>query len=220
MKGGKFIMIGNEIDFNNLNYGVYVLDYETGYLSENFRYINAEENRLYVRKLRLPDGKGNIIYLLSNSFENSLKMINNDNFVIPTTYKRLFYPWISMGSFMGRRYRFNITKIKNDRNNLIKSNTNLRPYATRTLTSSIENIFFSVGDIYSNIEPIVSKLPIKRVYTEFFPTMLNIIKGMTPDPTLKDKPGSNQRIMMIDVDTFGLKPGAPLKDNSHSVFEP
>ena len=32
--------------------------------------------------------------------------------------------------------------------------------------------------------------------------MLNIIKGMTPDPTLKDKPGSNQRIMMIDVDTF------------------
>ena len=206
-------MIGNEIDFNNLNYGVYVLDYETGYLSENFRYINAEENRLYVRKLRLPDGKGNIIYLLSNSFENSLKMINNDNFVIPTTYKRLFYPWISMGSFMGRRYRFNITKIKNDRNNLIKSNTNLRPYATRTLTSSIENIFFSVGDIYSNIEPIVSKLPIKRVYTEFFPTMLNIIKGMTPDPTLKDKPGSNQRIMMIDVDTFGFKPGAPLKDN-------
>jgi hypothetical protein len=43
--------------------------------------------------------------------------------------------------------------------------------------------------------------------------MLGIIKGMTPDPTLKDKPGCNQRIMIIDVDTFGFKPGAPLKDN-------
>ena len=213
MKGGKFIMMENEIDFNNLDYGVYILDYDDGYLSENFRYINAEENRLYVRRLRLPDGKGNIIYLLSNNFENSLKMINSDNFMIPTTYKRVYYPWISRGAFMGRRYKFNITKMKNERNKLITSTTKMRPYASRTLINSIENVFFSVADIYSSIEPIIEKLPVKRVYTEFFPTMLNIVKGMTPDPTLKDKPGFNQRIMIIDVDTFAFKPGASLKDN-------
>ena len=28
MKGGKFIMMENEIDFNNLDYGVYILDYD------------------------------------------------------------------------------------------------------------------------------------------------------------------------------------------------
>lgn len=189
------------------------MDYDDGYLSENFRYINADENHLYVRRVRLPDGKGNIIYLLSNTFENSLKMITSDNFIIPPTYKRIYYPWISRGSFMGRRYKLNITKEKNERNKLITSMTKLRPYATRTLNTSIENLFFSVADIYASLEPILFNMSVKRAYTEFFPGMISIMKGMTPEPTLDDKPGFNQRIIMIDVEQFFFKAGAPLKEN-------
>ena len=83
----------NTIQFENLKYGAYSLEYIQGSytFNENVKYPGAEFNKLHVRKVRLPEGKGNIIYLLTDSFENSLKMVNGDNFIIPPRYTKFFY---------------------------------------------------------------------------------------------------------------------------------
>lgn len=204
----------DDLKFENLDYGAYILQ-DLGSYSENVKYSTAEFMKLNVRRIRLPAGKGNIIYLLTDTFENSINMINSNNFIVPPTYRRLFYPWIGFGSFMGRRYKFNLTKLRSDRLNIIKERTpNLRPYATRALTKTTENIFFSTGDLFETFKPIVQRFPIKRIYIEFFQEFEKVLKELTPEP-MKESPDKewNNRLMIIDADGFSFKNGAPLKEN-------
>ena len=104
-------MEDNIIDYESLDYGAYELG--NAVFEENIKYGKAEFMRLNVRRIRLPDGKGNLVYLLSNNFENSLRMVVKKTFIVPPTYRRFYYPYIAMGSFMKRRYRMNLIKEKN-----------------------------------------------------------------------------------------------------------
>lgn len=202
-----------ELKFENLDYGAYILK-DLAIYSENVKYSTAEFMKLNVRRIRLPSGRGNIIYLLTDTFENSIKMINSKNFIVPPTYRRFFYPWISFGSFMRKRYKFNLNKEKNNRMSMIKELTNLRPYATRFLTKNTENIFFCTADLYSAFKPIMMKYPIKKVYSEFFSEFNQILKGLTPEPMKPtDDKEWNNRLLLIDADCFAFKNGAPLVEN-------
>ena len=209
----------NDLKFENLAYGAYVLKDESLY-SENVKYSTAEFMKLNVRRISLPSGRGNIVYLLTNTFNGAIAMINSSNFVVPPTYQRIFYPWICFGNFMGRRYKFNLTKLRNDRLTLIKATKNLRPYATRVLSKTSENIFFSTSDLYENFKPIVQQYPIKRVYDEFFQEFVRVLKELTPDISKENKDKEyNNRLMIIDADGFAFKNGAPLKENqSNPLF--
>ena len=202
------------VDYENLDYGCYSLNDESLY-SENVKYVSAYFNKLGIRKIRLPNlGRGNIIYILSNSFENSLKLLDGKNFIIPPNYRKVYYPWIAFGSFMGRRYRFNLNKLRGDRVNAIK-NAGFTPYGTRNLLATPENIFFIASDIYEAVMPLIKRFPIKRVYESFFKEFDDIIfKQMTPVPKKKGANEDwNNRITIIDVDSFVFKPGAPLEEN-------
>ena len=68
-------MNNNEILFENLDYGTYIIDSEDSSFSENVKYGGAEFNKLHVQRVRLPEGKGNIIYLLTDSFPNNIKTL-------------------------------------------------------------------------------------------------------------------------------------------------
>ena len=134
------------VDYDKLEYGSYMLNDEKIY-SENVRYNAAYFNKLGVRKIRLPQlGRGNIIYLWSDTFDNSLKMLNGENFIIPSTYRKVFYPWISYGSFMGRRYKLNVNSQRSERIDKIKK-AGYIPYSVRTLMRVPENVFFVTSDI-------------------------------------------------------------------------
>lgn len=200
--------------YESLEYGGYILEYEDGYLSENVKYAGAEFNKLYTRRVRLPEGSGNIVYLMSNSFDNTIKMITNNNFIVPPVYRKLYYPQISVGKFMGRRYRVNVRKLYQERNKLISSKTKLSSYSTTMITNISGSIFFSLGDIYQSIEPIMKKLTINRLYQEFWKDFIDIIKGLSPEPDMKNnKPADNNRIIIIDADAFSFKRGGSLDEN-------
>lgn len=203
----------DEILFENLDYGVYVLEYPDSPMMENFRFSKTDFNKLYTKKIRLPDGKGNVIYLLSDTFDNSIRMISNQHFIIPSTYRMFFYPWRLTGTFMRKRYNVNSLKLKTDRDKLIKDKTNLRPYVSRALQESPENVFFSTADIYSAIKPILDSATIKKNYENFYPEFVSILSGMTPAKKPNKSPEWNHNIMIIDCDAFGFKMGAPLNDN-------
>lgn len=203
----------NEILFENLDYGAYALNFEADYFSENMKYASADFNKLYTRKVRLPEGKGNIIYLLSNNFNNSLNMVNGQHFIVPPTYRRIYYPWISIGNFMGRRYKFVVTKLKQERNKQITSQTKLRTMSSKNIPSNIsENIFFITSDIYEAILPIMQRFPIRKNYDMFYSEFINIINNLSP---AKGKVNGNtsNRLMIIDASAFNFKAGAPLSEN-------
>lgn len=202
--------------FENLDYGAYMIcpDDNDAY-TENVRYATADFNILHVRRVRLPDGKGNIAYLLSDNFDDCVKMITSKNFLIPPSYRRIFYPWIYMGSFMGRRCKLNVMNQRTDRTKILSLKTKLRPYATRSLPKTTDNVFFCTADIYQVAEPIMNRYPIKRNYTEFYKEFIRILNEMTP-PIAKEKDDKNwnNRFVIIDADSFGFENGAPLKENS------
>ena len=73
----------SEMTFENLDYGAYSIEAEhSQVIQEAFKYASAEFNKLYVQKVRLPDGRGNVIYLLSNSFDGCLNMLKNQKDIL------------------------------------------------------------------------------------------------------------------------------------------
>lgn len=197
--------------FENLEYGAYALTYEADYFQENIKYASADFNKLYTRKVRLPEGKGNIVYILSNNFNNSLNMINGQHFIVPPTYRRIYYPWISIGNFMGRRYKFVVTKLNQERNKQITTKTKFRTMSSKSIPSNTsENIFFITSDIYEAILPIMEKFPIRKNYDMFYPDFIKIINSLSPE---KGKSNTSNRLLIIDASAFNFKAGAPLDEN-------
>lgn len=204
----------NEISYNNLDYNAYIFSEDLFSFNENIRYATAEFNKLHVRKIRLPDGKNNIIYMLSDTFDNAIQMIARNNFIIPTTYRRLYYPFISIGQFMDRKYRINVRKLQKERSDIILQKTKLRPYNATNLQPGNDNIFFVTSDIYASVKPIMEKFSLKRNYESFFPEFIRILNNHTPDAKNKDNnPSSNNKILIIDADMFAFKSGSPIKEN-------
>lgn len=202
------------MDLLSLEDGAYILTYEAGSFSENVKYGTADFNKLYVRKVRLPSGRGNIVYLLGNTFNESLNMIKNENFIIPPGYRRVYYPQYLIGSFLGRRYRVILSKVRASRNKFVKDTTKRSVYPARVLGQISDNIFFVTSDLYEAVKPILEKKPIKVSYTEFFKQFTSTIKGLSPEVVDNGKgPEHNNRILIIDTESFKFKNGAPLSGN-------
>lgn len=206
----------NEVLYENIDYGAYILDYEAGTFEENVKYATAEFNKLHVRKVRLPEGKGNIVYLLADTFEHSLNMINAGTFIVPPTYRKIYYPWFSVGTFMGRRYKISTMSLKNQRADMILKKTKLRPFTTRNIPNGMtENILFSTADIYGAVKPIMQRFPVKKNYDLALAQFVEIIRKLSPEGTTAVNKNviTDGRVLVIDASSFNFKNGAPLEEN-------
>lgn len=201
-----------ELLYENLKDGAYALTYDNDLFTENLKFASAEFNKLHVRKIKLPDTRGNVVYLLSDTFENTLNMIKYKHFIVPTTYRRLYYPPIAYGHFMSRRYKINFTKDKKERSKMISSMTKLRAIQTRSITNNIsDNIFFSTADLYNAFKPIMTKYSVSRNYNEFFKEFDNVLTSMTPSSAAGGEPV--KRMMIIDASAFKFNVGERMAVN-------
>ena len=202
-----------EMLFEELPYGAYKIE-GSNIITENYRYNTADFNRLYTRKVRLPDGKGNVIYLMTDTFDHAIRMINNKDFVIPTTYRKLFFPIWYADRFMNCRLVVNTKSLQRYRRKMIIAQTKLKPYQTRSLSPSTDNVIFCTSDLVSEMASIMSKTTVKRNYTEFIPSYVKALNAMTPKPT---KPSTNEtwnnRLVIIDCGAFSFRSGASISDN-------
>lgn len=202
-----------EILYENLQDGVYQTD-GGDYISENFKYNLAEFNKLYVQVVRLPDGKGNVIYLMTDTFDHALNMIANKNFVLPPSYKRFYYPTWYTCRFMNQRIVVNTKSTHMERRKMISQRTKLRPIQTRSLPASTDNVIFCTSDIVSPMMEIMMTKNAKRNYTEFYPAYIGALKELTPNPIKESTDDRyNNRLVIIDSNSFTFKNGAPIKDN-------
>jgi len=200
----------DELFYENLNYGLTEL--QDHLLLEDARYVGAPFNKLFYRKIRLPDGKGNIVYLLSDSFENCVKMIENQYFSYPSTYLKLFYPLYLNGMIMKRRFRYKVLDKKN-RDSLLISKTKIKPYPGRMLLQSgNENVFFACNDLYENTKKLLSSVSLKRAYTEYIHDFCQILKDNSPNTVNNGKLNYGNRILIIDANRFGFIGSAKLND--------
>ena len=209
-----------EILFENLPYGSYFIDrnikYE--YMSEDFKYTKSDFNKLYTNKVRLPDGKGNVIYLMTDTFENSINMINNKYFILPLSYKKIFYPIWYSGKFLNKRMIINTRYLHSERRKMIREMTKLIPYPSKSLTPSVDNIIFFTSDLVTSMINIMkSNSNIKRNYTNFIPSYVSALKSMTPEPTKPVADESwNNRLIIIDCNAFTFNKSASIKDNKYN----
>ena len=202
------------IYFHNLDYGIYTCE---EFITENLKYEIAIANKLNVRAVRLPEGRSNIIYFLSDSFENSLEAFKekNRNFIMTPVYRKIYYPQILTGEFMKRRFRISNLPLKDKRTKLIEaSSKTLRLVPTRNLTDPMNNYIIFLSDIYDAIKPIIQRMPFQRLMKEFFKEFMEIVNRITPEKNPKDiRPNSNNRILIIDAKAFGFKANDKMEDN-------
>lgn len=206
----------NTLPFESLDYGVFTLEDFNFMYTENIKYSIADAKKLNVRAVRLPEGKSNLIYILSDSFDNCVEMIKPKvrSFIMTPIYRKVFYPQLLTGSFMKRRYRFNVIKAKESRTKAIVSGTGLRVYPNRTLTDSLDNFIIFLSDIYENTKELVARYPLQRLMKEYFNELVRIIKEISPPPNPKDeRPDSNHRILIIDTKAFGFEANAGIDKN-------
>lgn len=201
--------------YENLDYGIYTCEDFNFLYTENIKYNIADAKKLNVRAVRLPEGKSNLIYVLSDSFENCIEMIKPKvrSFIMTPIYKKVFYPQLMMGSFMKRRFRFNVLKAKDSRMKEIMS-TGLRMYPNRNLVDSMDNYIIFLSDIYENIKPLAQRYPLARLMKEFFFEFDRILKEISPKKNEKDERiESNNRIVLIDTKNFGFQQSGSIEDN-------
>lgn len=204
----------NEISYSDLEYGGYIIREDTVF-TEATRYSAAEYNRLYRQKVRLPDGKENIIYLLTEKFEDVGKIINGGNFIIPQTYRKVFFPLISSGTFMGRYFYMTAVDKKTSRIKTIRSELKKIPLALKKLgAGDPSSLFYVTSDIYQTAMPIMRKFPIKKVYTEFLSEFMRLVRSHLPAGNSKgENRESGHRILLIDAESFAFKPNGSIKEN-------
>ena len=201
--------MADEILYSNIPYGAYEMVYDHGSneYTENIKYGGAEFNRLYTRKIRLPEGNGNVMYILSPDFPTAVNMLSNPHFMKPAVWRRVFYPkWLN-DTYEGRRIRVQLSNFK-DRDNEIKSRTKFMSYTGRRLQKGQENIIFITSDIFAAIQPNLSRYLLKKNCDTFYSTFNDILQRNTPDIRSKSNgPEHNNRILMIDCDhfKFGMK---------------
>lgn len=207
-------MSDNNINFSDLDYGIYSCE---EFISENMKYDVADMTKLYVRAVRLPEGKSNIIYVLSDTFEHTIELFmpKNRNFIMTPVYKRMFYPQILIDGFMKKRFRINLMQAKEARFKMIVSDTKLRTVPTRSITNDpFENYIYCLCDIYEATKPLTQQFPLMRLMKEYFSEFIRIIKTNSPETNPKDeKTSSNNRILLIDAKNFAFNKNAPIEEN-------
>ena len=77
--------------YENLDYGIYTCEDFNFLYTENIKYNIADAKKLNVRAVRLPEGKSNLIYVLSDTFENCIEMIKPKvrSFIMTPIYKKV-----------------------------------------------------------------------------------------------------------------------------------
>lgn len=210
----------DEMLFEKLPYGVYQMERTGNAINEAVKFNTAEFSKLYTNKIKLPDGKGNIIYLMTDTFEHSIRMINSRDFVTPATYRKVFFPYWMVRRFINKRIVVNTKTVTSDRRKMIKHDTNMTPCTTRTLPPSTDNIMFCTCDIIEAMTAIMENTNVRKNYKEFFPAFMDCLKSLTPPPKRVTADETwNNRLILVDCNAFKFKAGASINDNkSNPLF--
>lgn len=205
-----------EVKYEDLSYGVYSFSEVDEGFGEAVKYGSAKTNLLQNMKIKLPDGKNNMIFILANNMEDTANLVKSRYFMFPPNYKTVFFPFRYVDRFLNRRIRYVLKpNLRKEYNDIMCKGTQLKPYPLKVLKTTDRNVVIPLCELYNAAKPAIASQPIKKVYTGLFAQIKDWMDryGTSPDGKHSGDKEWNNHILMIDVDSFAFERNARLKDN-------
>ena len=165
--------------------------------STDLPYLKAVPRKVYL-PIGKPIGRGNLIFLYSNSIDESIRMINEKNtFANNGKYYYYFYNLTYIGKLYNKRYRFKDKDERKEIYNRISSETTLHPYMLVPTIKANEtrNTYYDLFKYINIYSDITSKLTPMRKIPIFWDYMKRIV-------TAPNYGAFSNKCLLINVNNF------------------
>lgn len=167
------------------------------------------------RKINLPighpPGTGNLAFLYTTKFEDSLSLIKNHTNAIPgQKYKWYFYQQDYRGMIWNKRYRFRNMQLRKSHYDTVRKSTTVKPYIARIVSPDEEkNLLYDLHTYVSIINEYSKKMSVPRKVRAYWDYMKPILT--------KAVPSLKTRMVLVNLDQFHL--GDTLQENlNHPLY--
>ena len=167
------------------------------------------------RKINLPighpPGTGNLAFLYTTKFEDSLALIKNHTNVIPgQKYKWYFYQQDYRGMIWNKRYRFRNMQLRKSHYDTVRKSTTVKPYIARIVSPDEEkNLLYDLHTYVSIINEYSKKMSVPRKVRAYWDYMKPILT--------KTVPSLKNRMVLVNLEQFHL--GDTLQENlNHPLY--
>lgn len=167
------------------------------------------------RKINLPighpPGTGNLAFLYTTKFEDSVALIKNNTNAIPgQKYKWYFYQQDYRGMIWNKRYRFRNVQLRKSHYDTVRKSTTVKPYIARIVSPDEEkNLLYDLHTYVSIINEYSKKMSVPRKVRAYWDYMKPILT--------KAVPSLKTRMVLLNLDQFHL--GDTLQENlNHPLY--
>lgn len=167
------------------------------------------------RKINLPighpPGTGNLAFLYTTKFEDSVALIKNNTNAIPgQKYKWYFYQQDYRGMIWNKRYRFRNVQLRKSHYDTVRKSTTVKPYIARIVSPDEEkNLLYDLHTYVSIINEYSKKMSVPRKVRAYWDYMKPILT--------KAVPSLKTRMVLVNLDQFTL--GDTLQENlNHPLY--
>lgn len=167
------------------------------------------------RKINLPighpPGTGNLAFLYTTKFEDSLALIKSHTNAIPgQKYKWYFYQQDYRGMIWNKRYRFRNVQLRKSHYDTVRKSTTVKPYIARIVSPDEEkNLLYDLHTYVSIINEYSKKMSVPRKVRAYWDYMKPILT--------KAVPSLKTRMVLVNLDQFHL--GDTLQENlNHPLY--
>ena len=167
------------------------------------------------RKINLPighpPGTGNLVFLYTTKFEDSLALLTNKTNAIPgQKYKWYFYQQDYRGMIWNKRYRFRNVQLRKSHYDTIRKKTGMKPYIARLISpDETKNLVYDLHTYVSIINEYSAKMSVPRKVRAYWEYMKPILTQTSPS--------LSNRMVIVNLDQFSL--GATLQENlKHPLY--
>lgn len=167
------------------------------------------------RKINLPignpPGMGNLAFLYTTKFEDSVALIKNKTNAIPgQKYRWYFYQQDYRGMIWNKRYRFRNVQLRKSHYDTIRKTTTMKPYIARIVSPEEDkNLLYDLHTYVSIINEYSKKMSVPRKVRAYWDYMKPILT--------KTVPSLKNRMVLVNLDQFHL--GDTLQENlNHPLY--
>ena len=192
-----------------------VEDTTESYMLEAMYPDSLPYGKVMSRKINLPighpPGTGNLAFLYTTKFEDSLALIKNHANAIPgQKYKWYFYQQDYRGMIWNKRYRFRNMQLRKSHYDTVRKSTTVKPYIARIVSPDEEkNLLYDLHTYVSIINEYSKKMSVPRKVRAYWDYMKPILT--------KAVPSLKTRMVLVNLDQFHL--GDTLQENlNHPLY--
>ena len=192
-----------------------VEDTTESYMLEAMYPDSLPYGKVMSRKINLPighpPGTGNLAFLYTTKFEDSLALIKNHANAIPgQKYNWYFYQQDYRGMIWNKRYRFRNMQLRKSHYDTVRKSTTVKPYIARIVSPDEEkNLLYDLHTYVSIINEYSKKMSVPRKVRAYWDYMKPILT--------KAVPSLKTRMVLVNLDQFHL--GDTLQENlNHPLY--